>query len=412
MLRLAAASVRDDDAHGAAALVRRACVSADWSAEVLDQGVALLAGARLWPAVVEVAGDRWRADVHGPAAGADLVAALVSLKEIDRADDVLHQLGMELARRPDLDDVWRPVLRRQEFELDGLRVTRDVAVSFTVRLDRFLDNVLPTPLWRSLDLDLPPADGPRIAVVPLAFSEESPEHRELARGLALWLGGVLRVGGDADVSSHVETNVRGPVVDTHVRHTRDLMLDLTGLAGHPAFLVGGAVLGQGQYRGLDIDIWRPDGHRVRLRQHLGDRPGAGLRRLPARVGDVCGVTWRPDAPALPPARLLERLVPAYSDALPVVLAGGGGLRPQLVDRRRDRLDQLLALAQAFPAELEPRLLLYGLLHRMTSAGSPIPQEYWPRAAALPALPRSHPALDQLTGRIGTRTNSTRGEAGP
>jgi hypothetical protein len=325
MILLAAAAVHDEDTHGAVALVRRACVTADWSGEILDQGVALLAAAALWDGVVELARDRWHAVEHGPAAGADLLRALVALREIDRAEQVLHELGMLMAARPDLDRGWRPELRRLEFELDGLRVTRDVATSFTVRLDRFLDNVLPTPLWRPHQLELPLADGPRIAVVPFAFAEERPEHRELARGLALWLASTLRVDSDADVSCHVLTNLRGPVTDIHVRHTHDLMLDLTGLAGQPAFLVGGVVLGHGDFRALDIDIWRPDGQRVRLQQHLGERPGAGLSKVPQRVAGVCGSTWRSTSGPRPSARVLERLVRAYNDALPVVLAGAGRL---------------------------------------------------------------------------------------
>lgn len=79
----------------------------------------------------------------------------------------------------------------------------------------------------------------------------------------------------------------------------------------------------------------------------------------------------------------------------MVLAGAGRLRPELVDRRWDRLDQILALAQDHPDEPEPRLLMIGLLHRMTAAGFPIPQEYWSRVRDLPALTRSHPILDQL-----------------
>ncbi|WP_088281451.1 hypothetical protein [Kineosporia sp. A_224] len=395
MLRLAAASVADDDEHGASALVLRACASAHWSASVLDQGVALLARAGWWRAVVDVAGDRWDRAEHGPHAGTGLMAALLQLREIDRAEQVLHELAMLAASDLELGAAWQSELRRQEFELDGLRVTRDVALSFTVKLDRFVDSVLPTPLWRPQHLELPLADGPRIGVVPWAFEEDRPENRDIARGLALWVSANLRVGTDADATCHVLSNLRGPVADLHVRHTHDLMLDLTGLAGQPAFLVGGAVLGRGSSLTLDVDVWRPEGRHVRFQQHLGDRPGAGFAAVLRRLASVCGADPRPDAPPPSSARVVARLVPAYSDALPVVLAGIGSLRPELVDRRRDRLDRMLDLVGDFPDEPEPRMLLLGLLQRMEAAGSPIPREYLLRVAALPALPYRVPLLEQL-----------------
>jgi hypothetical protein len=129
------------------------------------------------------------------------------------------------------------------------------------------------------------------------------------------------VGGDADVSSHVETNVRGPWwTPTSVTPGPDA--DLTGLAGYPAFLVGGAVLGRGSTAGWTSTSGGPTGTGCAAAA-LGI-VRAGLRRLRRASATSAGHLRR--RTALPPARLLERLVPAYSDALPVL--AGGGLRPQ------------------------------------------------------------------------------------
>jgi hypothetical protein len=97
---------------------------------------------------------------------------------------------------------------------------------------------------------------------------------------------------------------------------------------------------------------------------------------------------------LPPARLLDDLVPAYADAVPVVLACRGGLPADLVDRRRDRIDRIVELAAAHPTAAEPRLLALGVLAGLARANWPMLAEYRHRLADLVAGPP--PSFDRET----------------
>ncbi|HVQ95525.1 MAG TPA: hypothetical protein VMU51_31145 [Mycobacteriales bacterium] len=389
-LRLAAAALADDDRHAAGYLATNAVDAAGRHAAALTAATGLLAAHGMWEELAALAGPRWVAGQHGPAAGRHLLAAYLRLRRIDPAEDVLHALYLLAADLPAVPaGELRTALRAEEFVLDGLRVTRHAPVAPTVQTRDFRDLTLPTPLWTDPAVELPLADGPRIAVVPLAFSSQRLDYQPVARGLMVWVAGALRRLTGADVSVHLLAHDRGPVADLHVRHTRDLMLDLTGLAGQPAYLVGGAVrhstgLDAAHFRSLDIDVWRPDGQHVRFYQHLGNRTGPGARQLVGRLASACGMLLGPDTDPLPAARLLDELIPAYADAVPVVLACLGALPLDLLDRRRERIDRIVELAAAHPTEPEPRLLALGLLARLARSGWPILAEYRHHLADLAA----------------------------
>lgn len=396
-LRLAAAALADDDLHGALYLCHKAVASGVDQPDVLGRATALLRTQSRPGPVIELALGRWVPDRHGPGAGLDLLTALIADQRIDDAERVLHELYLLASDPADLEaGRRRTVLRAHEFALDGLRVARCVPVLSTVQTRDYRDQVLPTPVWKHPDLDLPQADGPRVAVVPLAFSPERPEYRAFARGMAPWLAATLRTCTDADVSCHLMINERGPVADHYRRHNYEMMLDLTGLAGQRAFLIGGAVLALGDRPAIDLDVWRPDGTRFRVNQHFVRWGSDGFRKLVPRVAAVCGLTRRPGAPSLPPSGLLKELVPAYADVLPPLLAQRGALNPGLVDGRRERVDRLFDLIEAYPQEGEPRLLAFGLLAGLARSGSPIPAEYRHRVRALVPVDEPTAALTAMT----------------
>jgi hypothetical protein len=397
VLRLAAAALADDDEHAGLYLSGKAFEIADDEADVLTQATGLLRSYRQPRAVIELALRRWIPARHGAAAGVDLLSSLLTEQRIDDADAVLHELYLLTGRPKDpTARDWREELRAHEFILDGLRVARSVPVSTTVQTRYFRDLKLPTPLWNLPGLDLPLSDGPRIAVVPLAFHADHPARRAYARGVAPWLAGALRTNTNADVSCHVMANDRGPIHDIHVRHSYEMMLDLTGMAGQNAFLIGGAVLGLGDFPAIDLDIWRPDGQRIRLKQNIIGHSSDGVRRLLPRLAGVCGLSRRPDAPSLPPSPLLRELIPAYADVVSPTLASLGVISADLVDRRRERIDLLFGLIEAHPQECEPRLLAFGLLARLSAAGSVIPSEYQARIEALQPIQRPTSTLVAMT----------------
>jgi hypothetical protein len=407
-LRLAAAALADDDRHAAGYLATNAVDAAKVDAAALTAATGLLAAHGMWDELAALAGPRWVAGRHGPAAGRHLLAAYLNLRRIDPAEDVLHALYVLDAELP-AAAAWelRAALRVEEFTLDGLRVTRHAPVAPTVRARDFRDVTLPTPLWTDPAVELPPVRGPRIAVVPLAFSSELVNYQPIARGLMVWVAGALRELVGADVSVHLLAQEGGPVADLHIRHSRELLLKLTGLAGQPAYLVGGAVRHSGgpdaaDFRSLDIDVWRPDGRHIRIYQHLGTRTGPAARQLVERLASACGTLLDPANGRLPAARLLDELVPAYADAVPVVLACLGALPADLLDRRRERIDKIIELGAAHPTEPEPRVLALGLLARLARAGWPMAAEYRHLLADLATGPQPTAAREALADVIRTR----------
>jgi hypothetical protein len=398
-LRLVAAALADDDPHMAAYLATAAVDAAGTGTTALADATALLAAHEMWDELIALAGPRWVAERHGPGPGRHLLATYLRLRRIDPAEDVLHALyGLAAEMPAEPAGELRAALRTEEFILDGFRAARHMPVAPTVHARDFHNVTLPVPMWKDPAVGLPPAHWPRIALVPLSFGSQRLDDQPVARGLMAWVAGALRQVTGADVSVHLLAHDGGPLADLHRKHTYELMLRLTGLTEEPAYLVGGAIrYGTGadgpDFRSLDIDVWRPDGQHVRFYQHLGRRTGPGARELVSQLARSCGMlpeaSW--DA-VLPSARLLDDLVPAYADALPVVLACLGTFPADLVDRRRERIDRVLELAAAHPTEPEPRLLALGLLARLARANWPMLAEYRHHLAGLTAGP--YPTLDR------------------